>query len=100
MYNINRQEAADILWVSTRSIDRYIKSWKIRAEKQWKIILLNDNDVKSLSWGSVIKHKIIVSPKVNTESEISVKQELTNGLVKKRWIWEGIGYFWKNVFYF
>ena len=84
MYNINRLEASEILWVSTRSIDRYIKSWKIRAEKKWKIILLNDSDVKALSWDAPIKQKIIVSDKVDSDvSEITVKSEPSNGLVKK-----------------
>ena len=84
MYNINRLEASEILWVSTRSIDRYIKSWKIRAEKKWKIILLNDNDVKALSWNAPVKQKIIVSDKLESNtSEVIVKSESSNWIVKK-----------------
>lgn len=59
MYNINRQESADILWISTRSIDRYIKSWKIRAKKNWKIVLLNSVDVNNLNSKSL--GKVILS---------------------------------------
>jgi len=59
VYNINRQESADILWISTRSIDRYIKSWKIRAKKNWKIVLLNSVDVNNLNSKSL--GKVILS---------------------------------------
>ncbi len=85
MYNINRQEASEILWVSTRSIDRYIKSWKIRAKKNWKIILLNDSDINALSWANTVKHKVIISSeeKTSNNSEIEIKQEASKGLVKK-----------------
>jgi excisionase family DNA binding protein len=33
MYKLTRKEAADLLNISTRSIDRYIKSGKIRTKK-------------------------------------------------------------------
>lgn len=59
MYNYTRQEAADFLGISTRSIDRYIKSWKLRSKKEWKIVYVNDDDVKNMSWNSDTKHEII-----------------------------------------
>ena len=65
MYNINRQDAADILGMSTRSIDRYIKSGKIRSKKQWKIVLVNTHDVNSLSSNSKTVHKVILSDDTN-----------------------------------
>jgi predicted site-specific integrase-resolvase len=34
MYNLTRQEAADLLKMSIRNIDRYIKSGKIRHKKE------------------------------------------------------------------
>ena len=87
MYNITRQQASEILWISTRSVDRYIKSWKIRAEKQWKVVMLNDEDIKNLSWESVkIKQKIIVSPEVeNIEKVVSIENNKSNSqwLVRK-----------------
>jgi len=47
-YTLTRQDAADLLGISVRSVDRYIKSWKIRSEKRWKSVYVNDNDVKNL----------------------------------------------------
>ena len=66
MYNITRQEAADKLWVSTRSVDRYIKSWKIRSKKDWKVVYLHSWDVDNLSWWSNTKQEIIVDKPKNT----------------------------------
>lgn len=85
MYNINRQEAADILWISTRSIDRYIKSWKIRSEKDWKIVMLNSDDIKALNWESVIKHKIIVNDEINNNymDENKLEENTNTWVVKK-----------------
>jgi len=48
LYTLTRQDAADLLGISVRSVDRYIKSWKIRSEKRWKSVYVNDNDVKNL----------------------------------------------------
>ena len=58
MYNFTRQDAANILNVSTRSIDRYIKSWKIRTRKNGKIVYLNENDINILKWFT--KQEVIV----------------------------------------
>ena len=84
MYTITRQEASDILWVSIRSVDRYIKSGKIRAEKQWKVILLNKDDVLSLSPNSTQKQKIITNSNLESsdlEKEIVIKEN--SWIVKK-----------------
>ncbi len=48
MYTLTRNEAAESLNVSIRSIDRYIKSGKIRIKKEGKIIYLHQSDVENL----------------------------------------------------
>ena len=88
MYNINRQEAAEILGISTRSIDRYIKSWKVRAKKDWKIVFVNSDDIKNLSSNTSVKQKIIVSNVEFLDEDItdSVKQakgNINTWIVKK-----------------
>lgn len=54
MYKLTRKDAADLLNISTRSIDRYIKSGKIRTKKDWKVVLVNEEDIDKLrnSWES------------------------------------------------
>lgn len=62
MYNLTREQAAEKLGVSTRSIDRYVKSWKLRHEKDWKVVMINEKDIEALSSGTTTKQEII-SPK-------------------------------------
>jgi excisionase family DNA binding protein len=40
MYKYTRQEAAELLGISTRSVDRYIKAGKLRSKKDGKIVYL------------------------------------------------------------
>lgn len=68
MYNINRLEASEILWISIRSIDRYVKSGKIRSKKDWKIVLLNSDDIKALNSEVSSKQKIIINPEIKSIS--------------------------------
>lgn len=67
MYTITRADAADILNISTRSLDRYIKSWKIRAKKEWKIVYLNSEDIKMMSWNNN-NHEVIIPQKQSYEN--------------------------------
>lgn len=69
MYKHTRQEAADMLWISTRSIDRYVKAWRLRSKKDWKVVYINLSDLENLiSWGTV-KQEIIVEKKQATNNE-------------------------------
>ena len=48
MYTLTRQNTADKLDISTRSVDRYIKSGKLRSKKEGKIIYIHARDVANL----------------------------------------------------
>ena len=68
MYKYTRQEAADKLGISTRSVDRYIKAWKLRAKKDGKVVYVKWSDVENLLWNWETKQEVIVEQKViNTE---------------------------------
>ncbi len=64
MYKYTRQEAADKMWISTRSVDRYIKAWKLRAKKEWKVVYVKWSDVENLMWNWNKKQEVIVEPKI------------------------------------
>lgn len=84
MYKHTRQEAADILWISTRSIDRYVKSWKLRAKKDGKIVYINSSDLENLSWESVNKQEVIVKEtKVVEPRVIPIKKETSTEISTK-----------------
>jgi len=70
MYKITRQDAAEILNVSTRSIDRYIKSGKLRAQKEGKIIYIHREDIETLSgWWDSRQEVIIPKQKAKVEEK-------------------------------
>lgn len=45
-YTNTREEAAQILEISTRTLDRYVKSGKIRAKRKGKIVYIHDDDLE------------------------------------------------------
>jgi len=80
-YTLTRQEAAIILNISTRSVDRYIKSWKIRAKKEWRIVLLNEEDVENIKiWDNkkIELNQVIITPEEQKiqEKELEEKQKV------------------------
>ena len=83
MYDLTRQQASEILWISLRSVDRYIKSWKIRAKKSWKTVLLNKEDIMIISWEVPTKQKIITQEnKTNITPDIK-NSNSTQQIIKK-----------------
>jgi len=87
MYNLTRQETADKLSISTRSVDRYIKSWKLRSRKEWKIIYIHADDVRNLTWEPYENGpKVIIEPTKKSYSEQStVKQTQASQEVATPW---------------
>lgn len=47
-YSITRENAASALWISTRTIDRYIKSWKLSYKKVANKVLLAKEEIDEL----------------------------------------------------
>ena len=71
MYKMTRQDVADKLNISTRSVDRYIKAWKLRSKKDWKVVYVNWADVDNLLWWWEVKQEVIVEKKINKPSSNS-----------------------------
>jgi len=68
MYTITRQDAAEILWVSTRSVDRYIKAGKLRSKKDGKIIYIHSKDIENISGESVSGWPEVIIPQEKKQS--------------------------------
>ena len=47
-YTVTRTQAASLLWVSTRTIDRYVKSGKLSYKKIANKVILNEEELKVL----------------------------------------------------
>ena len=88
-YTFTRKDAAEELEISVRSIDRYIKSWKIRSKKKWKTVYVHEEDIHNMNWwNSIKKHTIITdSSKINKDDSKIEIDDLNliknNDLVKK-----------------
>ena len=78
MYTYTRQDVAELLWISTRSVDRYIKAWKLRSKKEWKIVYVNNEDVKNLWWTWEVKHEIIDKKEYEESKKEKQQQEEKN----------------------
>lgn len=73
MYSIDRETASKELNISTRTLDRYIKSGKIRSKKIWKKIFLNIQDIEIIKkWWIQEDYEIIPSLN-NKKSSASLK---------------------------
>lgn len=68
MYSITRQDAAEMLWVSTRSVDRYIKAWKLRSKKEGKIIYIHSKDIENISGESEGSKPEVIIPQEKKQS--------------------------------
>lgn len=77
MYKYTRQEAAEKMGISTRSVDRYIKAWKLRAKKDWKVVYVKWADVENLIWKWETKQEVIIESK-------TIEQKLENTTVSRK----------------
>ena len=89
-YWITRESAANLLWISTRTIDRYIKSWKLSYKKVANKVLLAKEEIADLQadyWAlhqeistEVVKQTEITTPKVvssvNSSLEKAVEEKI------------------------
>lgn len=79
MYKLTRQDASELLNMSTRSIDRYIKSWKIRSKKDWKIVYVHEDDINALKdWWSQNQEVIVPEKKSNKTSYNTIENDEEN----------------------
>ncbi len=73
MYNITREAAAQSLWISTRTIDRYIRNGKLSYKKVANKVLLEKDEVKALQQDFAALHQefdteVISSSSLETRS--------------------------------
>lgn len=74
MYTLTREEASEKLGVSIRSVDRYLKSGKLRSEKDWKVVMINEDDVNSILWWWT-KKQTIITPEKAAENNNTTSQK-------------------------
>jgi len=91
-YWITRESAAKMLGISTRTIDRYIKSWKLSYKKVANKVLLAKEEIASLQedyWAlhqeittEVVKQTEIVTPKAVSTASPSLEKAIDEKINK------------------
>lgn len=72
-YTVTRNQAASLLWVSTRTIDRYVKSGKLSYKKIANKVILNEEELRIL------------------QNEFSsLRQEISTELIGEKTTWSTI----------
>jgi len=86
-YNISRQQAADILGISTRTLDRYIRKWLISYKKVGNRIFLSEEEIilfkKKLENNEVVNETELIWWGDNTQHyEVEIQSSSDSGLKK------------------
>ena len=69
IYNITREHAAKVLWISTRTIDRYIKNGKLSYKKVANKVLLEKEEITLLKEDFSALHQELDTEIVNDREE-------------------------------
>ena len=73
-YTVTRNQAANLLWVSTRTIDRYVKSGKLSYKKVANKVILNEEELRVLqNEFSSLRQEVSTELIWERDAELSVK---------------------------
>lgn len=102
-YNLNRQEAAGMLWISTRTLDRWIRKWKFTYSKNGNKVMLAEEEIKDVINNKKQVSNVVLEWKTKTYQTRSIVKDLdTEDIAKKLWkqinenIWKFIEILWEK----
>lgn len=72
VYNITRESAAQILGISTRTIDRYVKSWKLSYKKVANKVLLEKWEIYELRKDFSVLNQEVETELISQSSSTSI----------------------------
>ncbi len=76
-YSVSRQQAADMLGVSTRSIDRYVKRWQLSYKKIANKVLLAREELNAMQADFDLLHSNPVTETVVIKEKSSAPSKIT-----------------------
>jgi len=87
IYNLTREQSAEILWISTRTLDRWVRKWILSHEKRSNKVYLAEEEVKNYTnhkeVDSIVLDTTTKSNNLNkTDTNLSLD---TNDVVEKIW---------------
>jgi len=81
-YSLSRQDAATMLWVSTRTIDRYIKKWQLSYKKIANKILLAVEELSAMQKEYELLYQNPVTQTVVTKKRVEPQNKISNKSVR------------------
>jgi len=72
-YNLTREQAAKILWISTRTLDRRIRKWILSHEKRGNKVYLAEEEVRNYN-----KHKEVSNVVYQSTVSSNIPEQSTN----------------------
>ena len=91
-YNLTRTQAAEILWISTRTLDRWIRKWLLSYEKRGNKVYLEENEIKNYN-----KHKEVQNIVFDASTTSNNKTVSKNSLTPKVDTKEIVAELWKQL---
>ncbi len=82
-FKLTREEASSKLGISTRTIDRYIKSWKLSYKKVANKILLSTKDIQVLEQDFNILHQKTDESEIISNGSLQEKETSTSAVISK-----------------
>ena len=85
-YNLTREQAAEILGISTRTLDRWIRKGILSNEKRANKVYLAEEEVKNYSQHKEVENVVIESNTSSSKStKITTPKIDTNEIISKIW---------------
>ena len=85
-YNLTREEAAKILGISTRTLDRRVRKWILSYEKKWNKVYLSEEEVKEKSHNNYQEIPVVMESNTRVEEHYVPNLSLdTSEIVDKLW---------------
>lgn len=91
IYNLSREKAAEILNISTRTLDRWIRKWILSHQKKWNKVLLSEEEVKNYNNKEQVENIVIDTKVDSTTKQWNLKKEIITPNIDTKNIVKEIG---------
>lgn len=91
IYNLSREKAAEILNISTRTLDRWIRKWVLSHQKKWNKVLLSEEEVKNYNNKEQVENIVIDTKVDSTTKQWNLKKEIITPNIDTKNIVKEIG---------
>ena len=85
-YNLTREKAANMLWISTRTLDRWIRKWKFTHSKDGNKVMLAEQEIKNIWKNKKQVSNVVIEWKTKFFSNQSITKKIDiDDITQKLW---------------